>query len=64
MSIACLCGCKRVAHSRGLYIACLQRIRVRVRRGETTWEAEIAAGRALPCKTRQERFRAVKEMFS
>jgi hypothetical protein len=43
--IGCLANCGRVATCRGPCAACHARMRQRVRAGETTEAAEVAAGR-------------------
>lgn len=48
--IGCMCGCGRVAASRGLSACCLKRLRKRIAAGETTQEKEIAAGRMRESK--------------
>lgn len=44
--IGCLARCGRARASRGLCMRCYMRLYLRVKAGETTWEAEIKAGRA------------------
>src|SRR4051812_25638929 len=45
--LACPVGRKKIARTRGICQGCYQNARQRIRKKTTTWEAEIAAGRAL-----------------
>lgn len=40
--------CDRARRTRGLCYRCYNRALARVRAGATTWDAEVAAGRARP----------------
>ena len=47
---SCLACRERVAHLRGVCPRCYTRHKNAVARGETTWAALVAAGRALPAQ--------------
>jgi hypothetical protein len=42
----------QLAKRRGVCLKCYLRIHKRIQRGQTTWEAEIYAGRVLPQQKR------------
>jgi hypothetical protein len=50
-SIRCLApGCPHPGNHRGLCAACYRSASERIRRGQTTWAALVAAGQAHPAK--------------
>jgi hypothetical protein len=50
MSLACLCGCGKIASCRGLWKSCYERTTLAIREGRTTEQQEMDAGRLLPKK--------------
>lgn len=52
LSISCLNGDERPVYARGLCASCYTQTAARVRRGETTWEAEEKKGKAAPKRKR------------
>lgn len=48
-------NCGRMRHLRGNCLKCYDRVIRLIRAGETTWEALVAAGLALPAQTSEAR---------